>query len=183
MSPEPVRLGADAARLASARILPDTGAPLDAVVASVREQALEEGERRALAGQAGLLARAVDELHAFREGCVDELARGSVELAVEIARHLLRAEVEAGRYDLERLVRETLREASAERSRVTVHLNPDDLDSLQNQRVRFREGTRLEADVDVQRGDVHVETRLGIMVREMDAALASIRERLLEDVH
>jgi hypothetical protein len=61
-----------------------------------------------------------------------------------------------------------------------VHLNPDDLARLEG--VRFRAGTRLEADSGVRRGDVHVESALGLLVREIDALLASVGERIAGDL-
>ena len=49
--------------------------------------------------------------------------------------------------------------------------------------MRFRTGTRIQADEGVSRGDVHVETSLGLLVREAFGALESIEQRLLEELH
>jgi flagellar biosynthesis/type III secretory pathway protein FliH len=101
------------------------------------------------------------------------LARGTAaELALEIARTLLRTELARGNYDLERLVRETLGEASVGRSPCVVHLHPADHARLAD--LRFRSGTRLEPDEGVSRGDVHVETPPGLLVRDVDGALDAI---------
>jgi flagellar biosynthesis/type III secretory pathway protein FliH len=48
--------------------------------------------------------------------------------------------------------------------------------------VRFRAGTELEPDDAVARGDVHVETPHGLLVRETSEALRSIHERLLGEL-
>jgi flagellar biosynthesis/type III secretory pathway protein FliH len=99
---------------------------------------------------------------------------------MEITRALVRAEVRAQRHDVEKIVRETLAAAATERGPCVVHLNPDDLARLEG--VRFRAGTRLEADSGVRRGDVHVESALGLLVREIDALLASVGERIAGDL-
>lgn len=145
-----------------------------------RARGLAQGAAEAATGAARALAEAGERLDAFREEAGGRLAASAAELAVEIARRLLRVEVDAGRYDLERIVRETLAAASVERASCVVHLHPDDLEALHG--VRFRTGTRVQADVGVARGDVHLETTLGLFVRELDGALDSIAERLREDL-
>jgi len=58
-------------------------------------------------------------------------------------------------------------------------LNPADHARLAD--IRFRTGTTIQADDGVPRGDVHVETSLGIMVRETMGSLDAIEKRLLEE--
>ena len=41
---------------------------------------------------------------------------------------------------------------------------------------------KLEPDTDVARGDVHVTTPRGLLVRELDEALEAIHENLLGEV-
>lgn len=139
-----------------------------------------EGERAGRAGAAATLERAVEALRASEESLRAELARGALELALEITRTLLRSELTRGNYDLERIVRETLAEAATGRSPCVVHLNPADHARLAE--VSFRSGTRLEPDPGVSRGDVHVETALGLLVRDLDGALESIGKRLQEEL-
>ena len=102
------------------------------------------------------------------------------QLAVEIARVLLRTEIKQAHYDLEKLVRDTLSEAAVGRSACVVHLNPADHARLEG--VRFRSGTRIEPDVGVPQGDVHVETPIGLLVRDTESALESIERRLHEEL-
>ena len=123
---------------------------------------------------------ALERLEAFGEAARRDLARTSVELALAISKRLLRTEVVHGNMDLEGVVREALQAASTERGACVVHLNPVDLEALSG--VPFRAGTELRGDVEVARGDVHVETSLGLVVRELDQALDSIGERLLEEL-
>ncbi len=144
------------------------------------ERARAEGDRAGRAGAAAVLERAVAALGASEEAARADLARGALELALEITRTLLRSELKHGNYDLERIVRETLGEAAVGRSPCVVHLNPADHARLAE--VSFRSGTRLEPDPGVARGDVHVETALGLLVRDLDGALEAIAKRLQEEL-
>ena len=182
MSPDLVRL---ASPPSSARVVP--GSPEVAFEEIVRERVeaayasgVEAGVQQAVESTAGALAQASQTLEEVIETARDETARSSVELAVEIARHLLKAEVEAGRYDLERVVRETLAESGAGRANCTVHLNPKDLLRLEG--VSFRSGTELEGDTGVAVGNVHVSAPEGLLVRDLDRAVESIGERILGEL-
>jgi flagellar biosynthesis/type III secretory pathway protein FliH len=138
-----------------------------------------EGERAALLGAAGMLNRATEAVARSSEAQCAELARDATRLAVEIARTLLRQEIDAGRYDLERIVRETLQASGIGRGACVLHLNPADVARLEG--VAFRAGTTIEADPEVPVGDVHVTTHRGLFVRDVEQALASIAERLEGD--
>lgn len=135
-----------------------------------------DGERAATARAAGALVQAAERLAQAAELRSAEVARDSVRLAVEIARTLLRHELDAGRYDIERIVRETLQASGVGRGVCVLHLNPADMARLDG--VVFRTGTTLEADPEVPAGDVHVTTQRGLLVRDVEQALASIAERL-----
>lgn len=145
-----------------------------------RAQGRVEGERAAQLASAAALEAAAVRLDAARTAAEGELAHTAVDLAVEIARVLLRVEIPPGRYDLEGMVREALSFSDVERGRCVVHLNPADAASLKE--VRFRAGTEIEPDAGVPRGSVHVTTPQGLLVRELDAALRSIAERLHEEM-
>jgi flagellar biosynthesis/type III secretory pathway protein FliH len=97
-------------------------------------------------------------------------------LGLEIAQHLLRSEIDAGKYGIEQIVRETLHESRVGRAECLVHLHPDDYERLSD--VPFRSGTKLQPDDGVPRGEVQVESALGCIVRDIDRALESIGERL-----
>jgi len=164
------------APVADVRLLAHGPAAQELLIAHARA----EGERAGRAAAAATLDAAVLRLNALEEELRGSLARTAAELALEIARTLLRTELARGNYDLERMVRETLSEASVGRSPCVVHLHPSDHARLAD--VRFRSGTRLEPDEGVSRGDVHVETSLGLLVRDLDGALDAIGKRLREDL-
>ena len=164
-------------RVAGARLLA-RGA--DEVHALVRARARAEGERDARERGCAALDAAVTRVGELEQRLGAELAHAATELAVEIARVLLRRELPAGGYELERIVRETLAEAAVGRSPCVVHLNPADHAQLSG--TRFRSGTRVEPDEGVPRGDVHVETPLGLLVRDLEGALDAIAKKLTEQL-
>ncbi len=184
MSPDPKRSAlfvSLAAAPTQARLAPGT---LDDAVARRIEAARQEGvaigrtQDRARAAQA--LDAACERLDRAREQASGFLSRNAVDLAVEIARTLVRSEIDAGRHNLEAMVREALGASGVGRGACVVHLHP--LDAAELADVKFRAGTTLESDESVLRGDVHVSTPQGLLVREMHDALRSIRERLLAEV-
>jgi flagellar biosynthesis/type III secretory pathway protein FliH len=150
-----------------------------AVRAALQARARAAGEQAGRQEAALLLERAAELAALQAEEARGQVARASVELALEIARTLLRSEIGRGHYDLEAIVRETLAQAATGRGACVVHLNPTDHAHLRE--VRFRSGTRLEPDPGVARGNVHVETALGLLVRDLDDALDSIGQRLQEE--
>ena len=154
------------------------------VIARAQACARDEGRREGAAQARAEAAAALDEagaaLDRARESAVDDLAHTAVDLAVEIARALLRVELPAGRYDLEGMVRETLAFSDVQRGSCVVHLHPADAQALAE--VPFRSGTEIRADAGVARGSAHVTTPQGLLVRDVDEALRSISERLHEEV-
>ncbi len=139
-----------------------------------------EGERAVRATLGRALDEAAAALHAAREEALDEVPRAVAVLATAIARQLLAVELDAGRYDVEAMVRETLAASGVGRGSCTVHLHPADASALES--CSFRAATKVEADEDVPRGHVHVTTPDGLVVRDLDAALDAIRERLLGEL-
>lgn len=148
------------------------------------EEAFESGRRAGEQATLGALSATLDaalaEIETLRETAVARLAQDASELAVEIARELVRCETRAGRHDIERIVRETLAASSVGRGACVVHLHPKDAARLE--RVHFRARTQLEADPAVAEGDVHVTTPQGLLVRDLEHALDTIGERLRQEL-
>ena len=151
-----------------------------ALCAEARARGEAEGREAGRDTAARALAQAVERLEAFQDQAHDSLARTAAELGIEVARHLVAREVEAGRHDVERIVRETLRESGVGRGPCVVHLHPEDAASLEH--VPFRAGTRLESDLTVGRGEVQVETPSGLFVRDLKDAIQAIGQRILESL-
>lgn len=174
-----------AAQPAAASLAPAGSGDLDGALdrllarrtAAAHAAGVAEGRATALADVGRAVEEALERLDASRVEALERVEGLAVELALEIARTLLRVELPAGRYDLERIVRETLACSDAGRGACVVHVNPVDAERLAA--VPFRAGTEFEADHGVPAGSVHVTTPQGLLVRDLDQALASIRERLL----
>jgi flagellar biosynthesis/type III secretory pathway protein FliH len=165
-------------RPSGARLCAGSAADLSrALLERVRAEAREEGRRRAEGEAAGALEQALAALEQRRAEAEGELARQAVELALEIAEALLQRAVDAGAYDLERIVREALAASGVSRGeRVVIHLAPADHARLAE--TRFRAGTELVPDPDIPLGDVHLATPHGVLVRDLEHALRAIAERL-----
>lgn len=182
MSPEPIALQ----RAPRAVQLVEGGAEacferaLERERAAAHARGLSEGAEHAWSSGAELLAAAAERVEKLRAEAVEHSSRTAIELALEIAKHLLRAEVRAGRHDIEKIVREMLAAAGTGRSACQVHLHPKDAERMAS--VRMRAGTEIVADIGVQLGDVHVSTAHGLLVRDLDEMLAAIGARLREEL-
>ncbi len=167
----------------AARLHPGGLGDLAAAVDRRRDEALRAAGAEAAArelrdGACAALDAAAERLEADRARLAEELAPTAVELALAIARELLRAEVDAGRYDLEAIVRDTLRAADHGHGTCAVHLNPEDAAALAG--ARFRAGVHVEPDTGVGRGCVHVATPQGLLVRDLRGALDGVAAKLRE---
>lgn len=159
---------------------------------SYRDQRVEAREREAYerglaAGRAELVESGAEALVAAlnqieeRTAQNDQLlARHAIELGVEIARSIIRVRIEADEYDLEQVVRGALADSGVGRGEITVHLHPEDFKALEAG--SFRSETHLAVDPALPRGDVHLSTPRGLLVRDVEGALSSVREQLLEEL-
>ncbi len=155
---------------------------LDEYAKQRREQQEErlrsEGFAVATQSAAQCLEKAALGLEEARTGLADSLVETAVQLALEISQELVRKELGEGNYDLPAIVREVLASASSSSNSMILRVNPEDVDALSS--IRFRSGTEVQGDPSVRRGDVQLETDQGLLVRDMDNCLSSIRERLQE---
>ena len=146
-------------------------------------EAFEAGRRagrdEALAGACVRLDEATARWRDASLAVGESLASDSVELALTIATELVRSEVEHRRHGIEALVRDALAASGVGRGACTVHVGPEDASALAS--VPFRAGTRIEVDPDVPPACVQVETPQGLLVHDIDTAMASIAARLREE--
>lgn len=127
------------------------------------------------------LTGAAERIDEAREAAQAEIGEFAVQLAAEIAQHVVKQEIDAGRYDLERIVRDVLAASDVGRGQCTVHLNPADLELAQKH--PFRTGTEFEADPAIVAGNVRVSTPQGLLVRDIESVIVTIREKLLGDLN
>jgi flagellar assembly protein FliH len=160
---------------------PDGAAP-EAAAARAAADRLEadrralEAERAALARARGALETAAKGLADLQAGILAEAEDHLVDLAVEIAGKVIAQEIEAGRCDIEPIVREALDRAPRHRE-CAVHLHPDDLAALE-EAGRGKSGLahlRLEPDPSVGRGECIVETAEGTVEARLDDRLRQVR--------
>lgn len=152
-------------------------ADLESRVEAARLEGEEKGYERACEESAAALDAAAQKLEEARERAEEELPRTAIDLAVQIAEVLLKVELSAGNYDIEKIVRSSLGWSGVGRGECSVHLNPDDVARLAF--VPFRKLTKIEPDDDIVPGNCHVTTPQGTLVREFDDCLAAVRTKLL----
>jgi flagellar biosynthesis/type III secretory pathway protein FliH len=121
--------------------------------------------------------------------CVEQAKRLAIDLACEIASHLVHAKIKRDDYPLEEIVGLTVRELSSRRgAEVSVRLNPQDKALLER-----RLGPELESfcknggfmpvsDSSIARGCCVADTEHAGATYRWDAALETVRTRLREAV-
>jgi flagellar biosynthesis/type III secretory pathway protein FliH len=160
-----------------------SGDPDDALAAMIatrvdhaRATGRLEGRQETLRELAEPVERLCITLQADAAAAVSEMAGFCARLASGIVRELLGYELEAGRYDLESLVRRSLSASLAERRPVSVHLCPTDLANLAD--VPFSAGTSLVPDPSLTRGNLFIDGPQGRLVRDLDERLEAIATAL-----
>jgi flagellar biosynthesis/type III secretory pathway protein FliH len=149
---------------------------IEDLVAAREAVARAEGYAEALATAAGALDESAVRLDRDREQAVEDLSAFATKFACEVARHLLRLNIEEQAHDIEAMVRSTLADSGVGRGHCVVHLNPLDVEALAG--VTFRSGTELEADPGVPHGSVQITTPRGLLVRDVDDCIRHAAERI-----
>ncbi|KKL12282.1 hypothetical protein LCGC14_2537310, partial [marine sediment metagenome] len=177
-----------AARVAGSAVGPEvrredgpTGADLLDGRADLQVNARVEAEREQLQAARQAMLEAAGKLQSLREDLLKDAEAQLLDLAVNIARKILMGEIEAGRYEIEPIVREALMRVPSCHD-VEVHLNPDDLseckmaqesgDAAQGERVRF------VPDPGVNRADCVIRTPEGTVDATVEAKLSEALEAM-----
>jgi len=174
--PEPLRVNLPAPP-AAVRVMPGPGEPSpDGPDSLERERQVLEAERVALARARGALETAAARLADLQAQVLAEAEDHLLDLAVEIARKVIAQEIEAGRCDIEPIVRQALDRAPPKRECV-VHLHPDDLAALEKagDGVADLAHLRLVTDPSVGRGECVLETAEGTVEARTDDRLHHVR--------
>ncbi len=110
----------------------------------------------------------------------DELIEGVADLALLIARHLVRRELRAAPGEVVGVVRETLKHLPLASRATTIRLNPDDLDLVRNALSLGDEpgSWRLEPDPLVARGGCIVDTETSRIDATVETRLAAIASKM-----
>lgn len=137
-----------------------------------------EGEvRDALARLESIVLQLAEPLEAVDDAVVEAVG----DLAVLIARHLVRRELKTNPGEVVGVVRETMRHMPIAPRAARIRLHPDDVELVQNA-FALRDDTkswRLEADPLVTRGGCVVETDSSRIDASVESRLAAIASRML----
>ena len=129
---------------------------------------------RTLQGLVAKVNQLYDEIFA---GQKEEIAK----LSVEIARKILMQKIRDGDYEIESIVKETLKNAPTHDSLV-VHLNPEDLAACQKAQDDDADGTlggiKLVADANIGRAECVLESGKGVIKSLIDEHLEQIEKAL-----
>ena len=100
-------------------------------------------------------------------------------LSVEIARKILAQKVEKGDYEIETIIKEVLSK-SPERHDIDIHLNPEDLNNLQNtlQKEPLFAGIKFTSDPNVGRAECLLKSPKGNIESSINEHLEQIYEAL-----
>jgi flagellar assembly protein FliH len=175
---------------ASWRLQPLDGAPaanpLTARDRGAFERGLEQGRREGMAAaaarqqsQAQSIARVLDELRARFATLESQCADAMLDLALEVARQVVRHEVRVDRKAVLPVLREAVALVIDQQAHPRVHLNPRDFEAIRGELEAdglFR-GCRFIPDAQVGHGGCRVETALG----EVDGRLATRWRRVVTD--
>jgi flagellar assembly protein FliH len=151
---------------------PKAAAPMPAEAQAALDEARSrlEAERSRLAETRTALAKAIEGLRVAESEVLAGAEAQVIELALAIAGKVLMQEIEAGRFQMEPVVREALRHVPSRRD-VVVHLNPQDAAAWQQGVAVSAGGLKVVADTALGRGDCLVETAEA-------SVLATVSERL-----
>ena len=167
---------------------PATPAPAE----DERIEAMREADREELAAQQAELAKTRQALEAglarlstLREEMIHEAESQLLELALDVARKVLMQEIQAGRYEIDPIVKEALRRVPR-RQDVVAHLHPHDWSRSQLARGAEEDpaaagSIRFVADPSIPRGECVLETAEAAIVSAVDDHLDTIADALRDE--
>lgn len=173
-SPESLRLPQAPRAVRVSSLAPEAflAAEVERVRAAADAAGRVAGRRAALEEFGALFAALEAGARAAGERGAADLAARTAQCVVAVAGRVLCRELDAGRYDIERMVRETLAAAAAGRAPCTVRVHPADAERLAA--VPFRAGTTIEPDAELALGCVEVESAQGLVARDVDDVLRQV---------
>ena len=162
--------------------------PVDESQRDERLEAMLEAQRQQLAAQQGELAKTraaleagLEQISSLREEMIREAESQLLDLALDVARKVLMQEIQAGRYEIDPIVKEALQRVPP-RQDVVAHLHPEDWrlsQMAQGADSPSAAGSiRFVADPSVSRGECVLETIEGIVVSAVDDHLDTIADAL-----
>ncbi len=170
------------------------GCALDAaeIEKSAYEKGFQQGEKsvkdlaeRQLEAVMKRYAGAIFEIGKIRQSLYTQAEREAVKLAIEVAKKIVHREIQVDRNVIQTLVRVALTHI-AEKSAVTIHLNPIDYNYLLEQREELSqvEGRDicLLADKSIERGGCLIQTECGDIDARIEEQFQEVENVFFEDM-
>lgn len=155
----------------------------DERIETIREAARVElaAQQAELAKTRGALEAGLARLSTLREEMIREAESQLLALALDVARKVLMQEIQAGRYEIDPIVKEALRRVPP-RQDVVAHLHPEDWSRSQLARGAEEDpaagSIRFVADPSIPRGECVLETAEAAIVSAVDDHLDTIADAL-----
>ena len=141
-----------------------------------------ETEKAMFSQTCQVLSSAVDQLNELYNKIFVEHREEIARLSVEIARKILVQKVTNGDYEIESIVKETLKNTPSHHD-VVVHLHPEDLArcrKAQDESGTVFDGVRFVSDAGIERAECLLETPKGIVQSLIDENLERIGQALMK---
>jgi flagellar biosynthesis/type III secretory pathway protein FliH len=127
--------------------------------------------------------RSLDSIAAQQRVADSELARGTVELAIVIAEHVVRRAIRAEDYGVEEIVSQAVARMAGQDA-VTIYLNPTDIQRLEqlqasSDQYEFHDWN-IQADKSLNRGDCYADAGDVGILTTLEQHLTGLRQWLLE---
>lgn len=139
-----------------------------------------DAPRKPLASAIAALEQAMEQLRARQEQLVRQAEGQMVDLAIQIARKVLMQEIQAGRYEIDPIVKEALASLPV-RQEVLVRLHPADLASCELARQGGAEApgaVRFVGDASIPKAHCLLETSQGVVESTVDGHLVRVAQAL-----
>ena len=140
-----------------------------------------ENERNRLRSALAAMEQGAEKLAEFRQKMLQEVEEQLLELATGIAKKVLMQEIQAGRYDIEPIVKEALCHVPA-RQDLVIRLNPQDHAQCEMARQGAEVGQvsniRFIADPSIRPAECVIETAEGVVQSSVEAHLEDVSELL-----
>jgi flagellar assembly protein FliH len=141
-----------------------------------------QNQRAELASARAALIAGLKQVAELRESLVKAAEQQIVQLAIDVARKVLMQEIQAGRYEIDPIVRAALAQVT-DWQEVVVHLNPVDFTRCRQAQEGSRDdssGVRFVADPAVKPSECVLETAQGFVRSAVEEHLREIASALRE---
>lgn len=175
-------------KIAAVRIIGGPGTADQAVARAVSEAdvqaragAMVDAKIRQLASAIQAVEAAAAQIEAERQQVMKQAEAEMVDLAVNIARKVLMQEIQAGRYEIDPIVKEALGSVQ-QRQGIVVHLNPADLARCETARQAgdAADAVQFVADESIPPAQCLVETTQGPVESTLEGHLEQVADALKE---